>query len=281
MTSFIALGLAIVAVVGLLVHVYGLNLLVVVLETYLGKPRIKFLRSNIPGHGFAFGFNFNEEKEPSKYNIFKLRLFNPYGSPTQAEVTAKFNTESTSFAKDLDLGEGLIKLLGASNFENSRVVIELASENDGVNFQYEMKGSTFKKKLESANKTVPEYLESESGIGKPPIDVPMRSFIADTVPGKGAQPAIESNPAYAHLFQGAGGDAGGDAGAQEQFALSKVWIDPGCIVCNACEDIYPEVFKVTGDTCIIVDGAPLDDGLKVQEAAEACPVEVIKFTKAG
>jgi len=37
--------------------------------------------------------------------------------------------------------------------------------------------------------------------------------------------------------------------------------------------------------CIItkqsVELLPLDDGLRVQEAAEACLVKVIKFTKAG
>lgn len=277
MTSFAALGLAVIAVVGLLVHVWLFNLLIVVVETYLGKPRLKFLKSTIPGHGFAFGFNFNEEKEPGKYNQFKIRLFNPYGAPTQFEVAKFFDSETTSFAKDLDMGEGLIKLLGASNFENARVMVELASTTDGVNFQYEMKGSTFKKKLQAANQTVAEYVAKDSGLGKPPIDVPMRSFIADTVPGKGVQPAIESNPAFAHLFQGAGGDAGASAGSTAQFAVSKVWIDPGCIVCNACEDIYPEVFEVKADTCIIRPNAPLDDGLKIKEAAEACPVEVIKF----
>jgi len=60
-----------------------------------------------------------------------------------------------------------------------------------------------------------------------------------------------------------------------------VWIEPGCIVCNACEDIYQEVFEVTSDSCIIRPNAPLDDGLRIQDAAEACPVEVIKFTKAS
>ncbi|MGE0207338.1 MAG: ferredoxin [Candidatus Babeliales bacterium] len=58
-------------------------------------------------------------------------------------------------------------------------------------------------------------------------------------------------------------------------------MEPGCIVCNACEDIYKEVFEVKADTCIIRPNAPLDDGLRIQEAAEACPVEVIKFTKAS
>ncbi|ATH09516.1 hypothetical protein BIY24_08700 [Halobacteriovorax marinus] len=57
-------------------------------------------------------------------------------------------------------------------------------------------------------------------------------------------------------------------------------MEPGCIVCDACEAIYPEVFEVTDDTCIIRPGAPLDNGVLVEEAAEACPVEVIKFTKA-
>jgi ferredoxin len=59
-----------------------------------------------------------------------------------------------------------------------------------------------------------------------------------------------------------------------------VWIEPGCIVCNACEDIYADVFEVKPDGCIIRASAPLDFGLRIQEAAEGCPVEVIKFTKA-
>ncbi|MBT7608168.1 MAG: ferredoxin [Bacteriovoracaceae bacterium] len=57
-------------------------------------------------------------------------------------------------------------------------------------------------------------------------------------------------------------------------------MEDGCIVCNACEDIYEEVFEVTADTCLIRDGAPLDDGLKILEASDACPVEVIKFNRA-
>ena len=81
------------------------------------------------------------------------------------------------------------------------------------------------------------------------------------------------------------------------MAITKVWIEEGCIVCNACETACPEVFLVTEDTCVIraevrVDGAEtenrteqaaLKDGLgeeladQIEEAAEGCPVEVIKF----
>ncbi len=35
------------------------------------------------------------------------------------------------------------------------------------------------------------------------------------------------------------------------MASVSVWIDEGCIVCDACEETYPEVFHVTEDTCFI------------------------------
>ena len=63
--------------------------------------------------------------------------------------------------------------------------------------------------------------------------------------------------------------------------ILSVWIEEGCITCDACEDIFPQVFEVTADSCIIRPDAPLNDGLKVMDAAEACPVEVIKFTRAS
>jgi len=66
--------------------------------------------------------------------------------------------------------------------------------------------------------------------------------------------------------------------------VTKVWIEPGCIVCDACETTCPEVFEVQheNDTCIIRPEAldaeftkPLTD--TIIEAAEECPVDVIKF----
>ena len=66
--------------------------------------------------------------------------------------------------------------------------------------------------------------------------------------------------------------------------VTKVWIDPGCIVCDACETTCPEVFEVQHDneTCIIRPEAldaefnkPLTES--IIEAAEECPVDVIKF----
>lgn len=78
--------------------------------------------------------------------------------------------------------------------------------------------------------------------------------------------------------------------------VAKVWIDEDCITCDACQDICPEVFEVNDESSQIlaavrvdgkfdrnVGGSPLsgtlgaDLGDIILEAAEACPVEVIKF----
>jgi len=62
------------------------------------------------------------------------------------------------------------------------------------------------------------------------------------------------------------------------MAITKVWIDEGCTVCNLCEDTCPDVFEVTDDSCIIKGGVNLSEHEdEIQEAAEDCPVEVIKF----
>ena len=78
--------------------------------------------------------------------------------------------------------------------------------------------------------------------------------------------------------------------------VAKVWIDEDCITCDACQDICPEVFEVTDESSQILaavrtdgkfdrntGGSPLVGSLGAElgdiiiEAAEACPVEVIKF----
>ena len=70
--------------------------------------------------------------------------------------------------------------------------------------------------------------------------------------------------------------------AETHQIITKVWIAPGCIVCDACENDCPEVFDVTETTCLIRPPAMNAEFLKpltpsVIIAAEGCPVEVIKF----
>lgn len=79
------------------------------------------------------------------------------------------------------------------------------------------------------------------------------------------------------------------------MAISKVWIEEGCIVCNACEAECPEVFHVTEDSCHIraearVDGKASENRaekaalkpelqtsleMKILAAAASCPTGVI------
>lgn len=289
-TSLIAMGVALFLVINLVVGLAGLSLLFGTFETLFGRPKLVILRSTKSGNFFSFGFKWNSAKEPAALDTIRIRLFNPYGNPTQVEVSKPFEPQTSTFAQEVNMGPAFIELLGAKNFDLAMAQVEVASSKDGVVFQFNMKGSKFKKLVSSAHLTVDQFASDHKlgtkSVSKPPIDIPIRSFISDTVPGKGAQLAIPTNPAFAAHFASTGGGAGASAGgaaapAQENFKVAKVWIEPGCIVCNACEDIYKEVFEVLADTCIIRPGAPLDDGLRIQEAAEACPVEVIKFTKAS
>src|SRR4051812_3368609 len=70
--------------------------------------------------------------------------------------------------------------------------------------------------------------------------------------------------------------------AETHKVVTKVWIAPGCIVCDSCENDCPEVFDVQEETCVIRPPAQGADFLKsltpsVIVAAEGCPVDVIKF----
>jgi ferredoxin len=286
-TSLIAMGIALFAVLNLVLGLAAISMLFGTFETLFGKPKLTLLRAQKDGNSFAFGFKWNSSKEPAALDIVKLRLFNPFGTPTHSEIMHKLEPKRSSFAIEADMGPGLIEFLGAKGFEKAMVQVELSSTKDGVAFQFDMRGPKFKQLIMKSNESVEAFIKRNKlepkKASKPPIDIPIRSFIADTVPGQGPMLKLATNPAFAGEFaaSGAGASAAPQGESIPNFKISKVWIEPGCIVCNACEDIYPEVFDVTADTCLIRPGAPLDDGLKIQESAEACPVEVIKYTVAS
>jgi len=61
------------------------------------------------------------------------------------------------------------------------------------------------------------------------------------------------------------------------MAIKKVWIEEGCTACGLCEELCPEVFKVE-DIATVIEGVNYDDyEEQIKEAAESCPVEVIKY----
>ena len=64
--------------------------------------------------------------------------------------------------------------------------------------------------------------------------------------------------------------------AETHQIVTKVWIAPGCIVCDSCENDCPEVFDVQEETCVIRPPALKADFLNpltpsIIVAAEGCP----------
>jgi len=72
------------------------------------------------------------------------------------------------------------------------------------------------------------------------------------------------------------------------MAITRVWIEEGCISCSNSEDNCPEVFKLTDkDGVFQEEGATVIEGVdysgleeKIKEAAKECPVDVIKYEEA-
>jgi ferredoxin len=63
------------------------------------------------------------------------------------------------------------------------------------------------------------------------------------------------------------------------MAIDNVWITEGCTACGLCEDICPQVFKLK-DVATVIEGENYSDYTeKIIEAAENCPVEVIKYNE--
>ena len=275
-TTLIAMGIAAILAIGLVITVGVVSLLSGGFHFLFARPRLEILKSEFGDHGFAFSFSWNSAREPGKFDKVKVRLFNPFGSPTQVEVSKEFQAASDDFARDVYMGIGMKKLLEANGLGNATVEIEVISSSDSLTQSFSYRGPKFLELIKNATSNAKSFTEElPAPAGKPVYQTVTRSFIADPLPESSKTIKLATNPEFAGEFAA----AGGAAPAQENFAVSKVWIDPGCIVCNACEAIYPEVFEVTDDTCLIRPDAPLDNGLLIQEAAEACPVEVIKFNK--
>lgn len=281
-TSLIAGGIALLLAVGLVVTLGLMSLLSGAFHFLFMRPGVDFLKPNNRETGFAFVFRWDSSREPARFDRIKLRLFNPFGSPTQVDISQEFQGQGSTFAQEVDFGDGMKAFWNAKGFDKALVQIEVMALRDGLTHQFEMKGAKFKEKFHGASTSVDVWKEkNKKEKEKVLYHTVERSFIADPLPESNKTLKLATNPAYAADFAAAGaaGASGDAAAAADNFSVSKVWIEPGCIVCDACEGIFPEVFEVTSDTCVIRPDAPLTNGLLIKEAAEACPVEVIKFTK--
>lgn len=288
-TSTLALLISILVVVGFVLSLGGLSLFLGVLSRYLEVPKLTFLKAS-GNHGFAFALRWNSAKDVGRLDYVKVSLYNPMGTPTRLEVIRTFAPQESSFAQEVNMGETFVKILGAQGFNRALVSIEVGASKEGLVFHFDYKGSKLKGLFSQAQQTVEQFRQETSLVDHltaPDYQAPEKSFIAkEGVFGATGplQLVLPNNPAFSALFSGNSAGGGSAAGGQaaavaENFKVAKVWIEPGCIVCNACEDIYPEVFDVQASTCVVRPGAPLDNGLRIEEAAQGCPVEVIKFAR--
>jgi len=61
------------------------------------------------------------------------------------------------------------------------------------------------------------------------------------------------------------------------MAITKIWIEEGCTSCGLCEDTCPEVF-LQKEVATVIEGVNYADyEEKIKEAAQNCPVEVIRY----
>ena len=62
------------------------------------------------------------------------------------------------------------------------------------------------------------------------------------------------------------------------MSIKKVWINEECTLCGVCVATCPEVFEMGDESIQVIGAADLDSNEAcIREAAEECPVEVIKF----
>ena len=273
------MGIALLMTLGLLLGVAALSLLSGTLSFLFSRPRIQILRSEQGENGFAFSFSPDTTAYDDRFDQIRVRLFNPFGNPDQVDLLGKFSPGQGPFARDVNLGPGYRQLLDAKDSHKATVQIEISQRKGSVTFDKQIPIKKFFQEHTKARLTVQQFeQQNNSAQTKKYYHTPKRDFIVPPIPQKNKSLKLATNPEFAADFMGAETPS---KESNENFAVSKVWIDPGCIVCDACEAIYPEVFEVKEDTCVIRPNAPLHDGLRIEEAAEACPVEVIKFTKAA
>ena len=62
------------------------------------------------------------------------------------------------------------------------------------------------------------------------------------------------------------------------MSITKVWIEDECTICGVCEDLCPDVFDMGDETTTIIGGADFEANEDcIREAADNCPVEIIKI----
>ena len=105
-TTLIAMVIALVLSLGLVITLGLVSLLTGAMNFLLIRPRYNILKSE-KQDGFAFSFHWNEGGEDATFDQVKIRLFSPFGHPTQIEVCQLFDGADSAFARDVSMGPGM------------------------------------------------------------------------------------------------------------------------------------------------------------------------------
>ncbi len=281
-SSVIAMGVASLVGVGFVIKFGLLSLLSGAIHFLFGGPTLTILKSSKGKKGLALLFQGDSANDQVQFDRLRFRCLNPFGTPSQLIIDRSFPSAFKDCLIDLDLGnEFEVFQQALEKDKNSlRVLIEFYATKTGICRSFEYSGLKFQRLFQKASKTLEDInRDSQTNETKPVFTIPSRNFIADpSVPKGDKKLKLASNPEFAEEMAASKQSEGAASG--ENFSVSKVWIESGCIICNQCDAIFPEVFDVQESGCIVKADAPMDNGKLIQEAAEACPVEIIKFTKA-
>jgi len=138
---------------------------------------------------------------------------------------------------------------------------------------------------------VVDWVHPENKVTNPNAKAKQEKPAAKPKPAAPAAPAAAAGaaPAAAPAAAPSGNDLdgnvvesglGGKASNPDRGTVDKVWIIPGCIVCDLCEDTISDVFHVTETTSVVqMEGRDKwsEWSDKILDAAAGCPVNVIKY----
>lgn len=246
-----------------------------------GSLNAKFVRSSNPDAPLAIAVGWDDESYNLAVNRIRVEFSEPIRGGRSDAFSLTFEDKSAkkrSFVVPLKFSKEQIDMLTdngvdgkISTFKKSYATIEVETVAGDT-----VRCAIPKKKIREAffgsDAMAPKDAEQMPATDLDPWVLQARHF-----PWRKAAEEAAAAPAA----KGAGGPkAKSSEPTVVDFIVTKVWIEPGCIVCDACENEAPEVFKVLADTCIVVENAPLGNAGSIAAAAEGCPVDVIKYTKA-
>lgn len=254
-----------------------LYFVVKILNNVWGALNVKFIKT--AEHPLALYVTWDNESFDIKVTRIKLEMTEHVPGGRSLAHSFTFEDSSSkrkSFVLALKVPEKDLLALTDSGLNNQQRAVDVSTvevEVETINGETR-RFKVPKKKIIAALKTVPNLPKDVEIIADKESD--SWSVLTRVFPWRKAEESEEDAAAPKKAAAHGGAPA---VRAPVDFAVTKVWIEPGCIVCDACEAEAPLVFWVQADTCIVRENAPLDDPAAIKAAADGCPVDVIKYTK--